>query len=198
MFCLFTGIFWGVEYRRDPLFGDGRVSEKLWNIRRKCVEELWRKAGEKWGAGYAAFQLDKRGRGMSKVQWDDAPKVPDRHRFKPGANPPKPRDVDDDYDIPPPMDPMDDDDMMNDGFGGGGGSEFGAGGGLDDDGPRHERGPAFGRRLSVGAPDAGERASGINRLVHAHQADARAVTPEASGETEGPREEPHGPGCEDV
>ena len=129
------GIFWGVEYRRDPLFGDGRVSEKLWNIRRKCVEELWRKAGEKWGAGYAAFQLDKRGRGMSKVQWDEMSKVPDRHRFKPGANPPKPRDVDDDYDIPPPMDPMDDDDMMNDGFGGGGGSEFGAGGGLDDDGP---------------------------------------------------------------
>ena len=98
------GIFWGVEYRRDPLFGDGRVSEKLWNIRRKCVEELWRKAGEKWGAGYAAFQLDKRGRGMSKVQWDEMSKVPDRHRFKPGANPPKPRDVDDDYDIPPPMD----------------------------------------------------------------------------------------------
>ena len=138
------GIFWGTEYRRDPLFGDGRISEKLWNIRRQCVEHLWKTAGEKWGAGYAAFQLDKRGRGMSKVQsqWEDGT-VPEARRFKP--RPPRPTDraegddaeraPNDDGegamydDIPPPM--MDD----------GGGSEFGGGG---DDGYESRGAPSEG------------------------------------------------------
>ena len=103
------------------------------------MEHLWKTAGEKWGAGYAAFQLDKRGRGMSKVQWEDGA-VPEARRFKPrprptdraeGAEGAEGADGAAMYDdIPPPM--MDD----------GGGSEFGGGG--DDDGYESRGAPSEG------------------------------------------------------
>ena len=86
----------GVPGGRDPLMGH-RLSRKWAEARERCVAELWKRAGERWGAGVAGVEEDR-----------------DRERrgldFDAAAD-------DDGGDFPMPPVDLDDDDG---GFGGGG------------------------------------------------------------------------------
>lgn len=45
------GVLRGTLGGRDPLMGH-QMSQKMVDIRAKCLETMWRRAGERWGAGY--------------------------------------------------------------------------------------------------------------------------------------------------
>ena len=48
----------GVPGGRDPLMGH-RLSRKWAEARERCVAELWKRAGERWGAGVAGVEEDR-------------------------------------------------------------------------------------------------------------------------------------------